>query len=100
MSYAIDQGKDEGEINEQLFTYEYKGNGDVDVQPTAFLLSLSDDEQKKALIDAIGIFERELRETSDLVMRAKFNLCIKFSNYLLDTQDSWNKANGEKGQIK
>ena len=74
---------------EQLLSYSYEGEGNVKVEPTDFLLSLKKHEQKEALLEAISIYEKEKRETRDLVQRAKFDLFIEFSQHLLSTQDQW-----------
>jgi len=74
---------------EQLLSYSYEGGGNVKVEPTNFLLSLKKSEQKEALLEAISIYEKEKRETKDVVQRAKFDLFVEFSQHLLATQDQW-----------
>jgi hypothetical protein len=77
---------------EQLLSYSYEGGGNVKVEPTDFLLSLKKHEQKEALLESIAIYEKEKRETKDLVQRARFDLFIEFSQHLLTTQDQWARS--------
>ncbi len=77
--------------DDQLFHYQYQGYGNVDIQPSGYLLSLTKQEQREKLLNAIEAYHNEMAEIKDMVVKARFMLFVEFAQHLLSTQESWAK---------
>jgi hypothetical protein len=77
--------------NDQLFSYQYQGSGNITVQPSDYLLSLSRQDQREKLLNAIETYHNEIVGIKDSVQQARLMLFIEFAQHLLSTQNDWSK---------